>query len=269
MLPLTKYPFGPVSWVFYIVEKRYRAVSGRNSLMKHYSVTAIGLLLCTLIAGCASSEITQRQSYAAQDRLPRPGRIIVYDIRASATNVPASAAITGRYSLPQQPQTAEELRTGRQLGAQVGHILVKKILDMGMPAQRAGYGPPPVLGDVLITGQFITIEKGTRAERVIIGFGAGRGELKTHIEGYLVTPTGHRLLGTRDIATAGGKKPGLLVPGIVAAATSNPAGLIASSVLGIRGERITRSETLEGAAKRTTDEIAKELKKIFRRQGWI
>ena len=65
-------------------------------------------------------------------------------------------------------------------------------------------------------------------------------------------------MGTRQVGAAGGKKPALLVPGIVTAATSNPAGLIASIVLGIRGEKITRSETLEGAAKRTTDEIAKE-----------
>ncbi len=78
------------------------------------------------------------------------------------------------------------------------------------------------------------------------------------LDRYLVTERGHRLLGTRQVGAAGGKKPGLLVPGNVTAATSNPAGLIASIVLGIRGEKITRSETLEGAAKRTTDEIAKE-----------
>ncbi len=82
-----------------------------------------------------------------------------------------------------------------------------------------------------------------------------------------VTERGHRLLGTRRVGAAGGKKPGLPVPGIVTAATSNPAGPIASSVMGIRGEKKKGSETLEGAAKRTADEIAQELKKIFRKQG--
>ncbi len=236
--------------------------------MKAFYLAATGLLLA-LTAGCASSEITQRQSFAAQERLPRPGRIIVYDIRATAADIPATAAITGHYSHPQTPQTAQEIKVGRELGAQVAHGLVRKILDMGMPAERAGVGPLPQPGDVLITGQFITIKEGDRASRVIIGFGAGSTELKTHIEGYLVTERGHRLLGTREVSTAGGKKPGLLVPGIVTAATGNPVGLIASSVLGIRGERITGSATIEGAAKRTADEIAKELKKVFRSQGWI
>ena len=245
------------------------ATMHRGTTVKRFGLAATWLLLMVVLAGFASSTITWRQSYAAQDRLPRPGRIIVYDIRATATDIPASAAITGHYSLPGTPQTTQEIAVGRQLGALVAHRLVRKILDMGMPAQRAGFGPAAQFGDVLITGQFITIREGDRAKRVIIGFGAGSGKLKAHIEGYLVTERGHRLLGTRQVGTAGGKKPGLLLPGIVTAATSNPMGLIASSVMGIRGERAKGSETLEGAAKRTTDEIAKELKKIFQRQGWI
>ena len=237
--------------------------------MKYFDTVIAGILGLTVLVGCASSEITQRQSYAAQERIPRPGRIIVYDIRATSSDVPATAAITGSYSQRQSPQTADEIRVGRQLGNLVAANLVRKILDMGMPAQRAGHGPPPQLGDVLITGQFISIEEGDRAKRVFIGFGKGSSELQTHIEGYLVARDGHRLLGSRQVATAGGKKPGLIVPGIVAVATSNPAGLIVRSLIGVKDEKKGGAETLEGAAKRTADEMAKELKTIFRRQGWI
>ena len=226
--------------------------------MTSFSRTMTCMLALAVLAGSASSEITRRQSYAAQERLPRPGQIIVYDIAATPADISATAAITGYYSRRQSPQTAQEVQVGRQLGHQVAHTLVREILKMGMPAQRAGHGPLPQFGDVLITGQFISIDEGDRTKRVIIGFGKGSAEVKTHIEGYLVTERGHRLLGTRQVGAAGGKKPGLLVPVNVTAATSNPAGLIASIVLGIRGEKITRSETLEGAAKRTTDEIAKE-----------
>jgi len=59
------------------------------------------------------------------------------------------------------------------------------------------------------------------------------------------------------------------VPGIVAVATGNPVGLIVRSVIAVKDEKKKGSETLEGAAKRTADELAKELKAIFRRQGWI
>ena len=237
--------------------------------MRYLGKAITSILGLAVLVGCASSEITQRQSIAAQERIPRPGRIIVYDIRATPSDVSATAAITGSYSQRQSPQTAEEIRIGRRLGDRVAANLVRKILDMGMPAQRAGHGPPPQFGDVLITGQFISIDEGDRAKRLFIGFGKGSGELLTHIEGYLVARDGHRLLGSRQVATAGGKKPGLIVPGIVAVATSNPVGLIARSVIGVKDEKTGGAETLEGAAKRTADELAKELKTIFRQQGWI
>ncbi len=237
--------------------------------MRNFGAGIAGILGLAVLVGCASSEITQRQSYAAQERMPRPGRIIVYDISATASDVPATAAITGSYGQRQSPQTADEIRIGRQLGERVAANLVRTILAMGLPAQRAGHGPPPQIGDVLITGQFISIEEGDRAKRLIIGFGKGAGEVQTHIEGYLVTPQGHRLLGSRQVATAGGSKPGLIVPGIVAVATRNPIGLIVRGVIGVKDEKKGGSETLEGAAKRTADEVAKELKAIFRRQGWM
>ena len=237
--------------------------------MACFNRTVICMVALAALAGCASSEITQRQSYAAQERIARPGRIIVYDIRATSSDVPATAAITGSYTRRQSPQTAEEIQLGRRLGDRVAANLVGKIRAMGMSAQRAGQGPPPQMGDVLITGQFISIDKGERGKRVIIGFGKGSNELQTHVEGYLVTPTGNRLLGSREIETAGGKKPGLAVGAIMTAATGSPIGLVVNSVLTLKGEKKEGSETMEGAANRTADEIAKELKEVFRRHGWI
>ena len=76
-------------------------------------------------------------------------------------------------------------------------------------------------------------------------------------------------MGSRDIDTAGGKKPGLIVPGIVVLATANPVGLIVVGGMKLMSEKKKGSETLEGAAERTADEIAKELKKLFRERGWI
>ena len=237
--------------------------------MKYFGTVIASVFGLAVLVGCASSETAQRQSYAAQEQIPRPGRIIVYDISATPSDIPATAAITGSYNQRPVPQTAEEIQLGRQLGARVAADLGRSILDMGMPAQQAGHGPPPQMGDVLITGQFISIDEGDRAKRVFIGFGKGSAKLQTHIEGYLVTSAGHRLLGSRQVDTAGGKAPGLVVSGVMTAATGNPVGLLVNSVLTVKGEKKEGSETLEGAARRTADEIAKELKTIFRRQGWI
>jgi len=55
----------------------------------------------------------------------------------------------------------------------------------------------------------------------------------------------------------------------MAVVTKNPAGLLVRGVISLKDEKKGGSETLEGAAKRTASEVAKELKTIFRRQGWI
>jgi hypothetical protein len=46
----------------------------------------IFLVSFALPAGCASTEIGQRDSRAAGERLPRPEWIIVYDINATAVD---------------------------------------------------------------------------------------------------------------------------------------------------------------------------------------
>jgi hypothetical protein len=234
------------------------------------TISVLGACASSEITGrqaCASSEITGRQAYSEQEKIARPGRVIVYDFAATPADIPPSAGITGYYSVRQTPQTSKEIQLGRQLAAQVSKKLVREILDMGMPAQRAGNGPPPQIGDVLITGQFISIDEGSRTKRVIIGFGKGSGELRTHAQGYLVTRSGHRLLGSREVTAAGGKKPGMLLPTVGTIAMANPVGLVVGAAVNIHKE--TGSETIEGAAKRTATSLAKELRTAFRRQGWI
>ena len=134
---------------------------------------------------------------------------------------------------------------------------------MGITAQHAADGPLPDPGDAMIVGQFYSIDEGARGRRVVIGFGAGSGDLNVSVNGYLVTDTGHRQLGLREAGTSGSRMPGLAVP----VAFSNPVMLAANSAMTLRGER--GAETLEGAAERAADIVADELEVVFRNNGWI
>ena len=60
----------------------------------------------------------------------------------------------------------------------------------------------------------------------MIDFGAGAAELTTAVEGYQMTPAGPRRLGGGEVASGGGKVPGVLVPLAVLAGSGNPVGLI-------------------------------------------
>ena len=219
-----------------------------------------------VLAGCASTEVTSRQAYTGP-ALPRPGRIIVQDFGATPGDVPADSALAAEAAAA-TPQTAADLEVGRQLGAEVAERLTANLREAGLPAVQAAGQPPPRPGDVVIEGNFYGIEEGSTGRRVLLGFGSGAAELRTAVEVYRMTPGGLRHLAGGTTDSGGGKTPGLAMPLAVAAATANPLGLVVVGAMKVRGER-TGSNTIEGAAERTADEIAARLEEGARKQGWI
>ena len=101
--------------------------------------------------------------------------------------------------------TAEQIAVGRKLGAGVASDLVTEIQNMGLPAVRAAGQPPPQVGDLVIMGYFVSVQQGSAAERVLIGFGSGAADLKTVVEGYLMTDQGLRRLGSGETNSGGGR----------------------------------------------------------------
>jgi hypothetical protein len=120
----------------------------------------------------------------------------------------------------------------------------------------------------VIKGQFVSIAEGRTGRRVLLGFGSGATELKAAVEVYQMTAQGLRRLGGGETDSAGGKGPGMLAPVAVFAATANPLGLIIGGAVKLH-EMKTGSDTIEGAAKRTADEIAAQLRVAAEKQGWI
>jgi len=231
-------------------------------------VPCLMLITACITTSCASSDLTARRQYVGDEPLPKPARIIVYDFAATPGDIPADASISGNYKSYATPQTKEQIRLGRQLGDMVARELVKEILQLGMPAERAESGMPPGIGDLLIKGEFVSIDEGSRRKRMLIGFGAGAADLKTHVDGYQITAQGPRRLGTGEVKAGGGKMPGMLVP-VAGGAMAGAAGRSAVVSGGMNISQEKGSESLEGAAKRTAQEIAKILSRAFARYGWI
>ena len=236
--------------------------------MKSFSRVALCLFALVALAACASTKVTGSQSYQGE-RLARPDRIIVHDFAATASDIPAWSTAAGRYAAPSTPRTAKEIETGRKLGAQVAKELVAEIQGMGLPAVLATGQPEPDLGDIVISGHFESVDTGSAAKRLAIGFGSGGAKLTTQVEGYLMTEQGLRKLGSREITSGGGgKTPGIMVPLAVTIATANPIGLIVGGAVKVGGE-VTGKSTIKGSAKRTAKKIADELRVAFEKQGWI
>jgi hypothetical protein len=237
----------------------------RGTFMKSCVITAYCLALAAL-AGCASTDITERQTYQ-HEKFSRPARILVYDFAATYADLPEWSAPARRHDATMTTPPGEELEKGRELGAKVANHLVEEIREMGLPAVAAA-GRTLRTGDVMLVGYFESIEEGSAAKRVALGFGAGGAELKTQVEGYHMTDQGPRELGSRDLDSAGGKSPGLVVPLAVGIATHNPIGLVAGTALHVAGE-VSGKSTIDGSAQRTAKKIGDELKVIFQQEGWI
>ena len=235
--------------------------------MKLFSRIVLCLFVIAAIIGCASSTITSRQEYQG-GKIARPDHIIVYDFAATPADVPAESAIAGQYSEHSTPQTAEQIATGRQVGAEIAKVLVEDIRGMGLPAERASSQTVPQIGDLVIKGSLLSINEGSAAERVAIGFGSGASQLKVAVEGFLMTDRGLRKLGSGTADTSGSKSPGAALGVVGAVATANPAGLIISTGMKVYGEE-SGSSTIEGRAKDMAKEIAGVLQVKFKEQGWI
>jgi hypothetical protein len=236
--------------------------------MKSHSGIALCLSALVVVAGCASTKFTAGQSDIGSEKIARPDRIIVHDLAATPADIPAFSAAASQYAAPATPPTAAEIQTGRKLGAEVAKELVAEIQGMGLPAVQAAGQPAPRVGDIVIIGYFESIHKGSAAERVVLGFGAGAAELRTAVEGYLMTAQGLRKLGSGEVEAGAGKSPGLILPLAVTAATANPIGLIVGSAVKV-GEEATGQGTIQGEAKRTAKEIAVQLRARFQQEGWI
>lgn len=236
----------------------------------HWGITS-RILLCLFIVGviigCATAEVTDRERRVT-GKIPRPDHILVYDFAARPADVPADSALAGHPDVQQTPQTAEQIATGRQVGAEIAERLVEEIRSMGLPAERASSRTTPRINDLVIRGALLSIEEGSLTKRLTIGFGSGKSELSVAVEGYQMTTQGLRRLGSGTVETGGGKGPGVAAPLAVILATGNPVGLVVGGGMKVYGE-VTGKSKIEGRAEQAAKTIADELKPRFREQGWI
>jgi hypothetical protein len=225
------------------------------------------LLSIVMLAGCASTKITQ-QTPMDSAALPRPNQIWVYDFVADPSRIPADSSIGANLSAPTTQPTAQELETGRELGALIAKYLTADISAMGLPATRATPESQPQVGDGVIRGYLVSAESGSAARRFVIGLGSGNSEMETVVEGYAVTRNGWRKLGSGTLSSSGNKMPGMFAPAALTIATHNPVGLVVVGGMKVYGEASGKN-TLEGRARATADAIAAQLKVRFQKRGWI
>jgi len=235
--------------------------------MKPYGRIVSCVFTLALIAGCASTEVSDRQEYKG-GKMPRPAHIWVYDFAATPADVPTESALADKQLEHPSPQTAEQIELGRQMGALIATQLVEEIRGMGLPGARGSSGTNPEINDLVIKGYLLSLDEGSATKRVAVGFGSGASHLSAVAEGFQMTAQGLRKVGSGNIDAGGGKTPGGAVGVVGLIVTGNPAGLLIGTGAKAYGE-YSGSSKIEGRAKAIAKEIAETIKPKFQQQGWI
>jgi hypothetical protein len=242
-----------------------RAPSGRSRLAR----TAAALVGSVLLAACTSA---QSQIESTAQMLPQPQLVIVDTFATSPEEVQLEEGLSADVEEAIKAhhgtsRTEQELQVGHQVADALANELVVEIRDLGLQAERGNTVPPGQIG-LLIKGQFVSIDEGNRTERVIIGFGAGRSDVRTDAQVYEVTPSGRRLVDRIEVNAKSGLTPGM--------AETMGAGALAGHLVvsaAVSGGLHVVSETMGADVVADSDRaakgIAKQLSALFAQEGWI
>jgi hypothetical protein len=224
--------------------------------------------LVSIPVGCASTKVTMDNTYGG--KFPRPDQILVYNFAVSPDEVELDSGISGDIQrlINKTPRTDQERAIGRKISNTLANHLVSELTKLGFIAVRA-HSPAPQTGNsIAIKGQFISVDEGNQAERVVIGLGLGRTDVRAVVQAYDIDDGKKVLVNQFGINARSGSSPGMAETLGVGALT----GHVATSVVVSSGVQVgteTFSANVEADADRTAKAIVNELKKYFITQDWI
>lgn len=190
-----------------------------------------------LLAGCASSQATDVALAPPPAITPAPQSISVEVTVAPTLGDNADA------------QNAAEM---------LHAALLKRFGDAGVTA-RTATAPAPAR----LTVQITRADKGNGIKRMFAGFGAGRSALQT-VTTFQVTDRNTPSLSFSS-TTKSSRKPGLMLPGAVAAATGDASRFLIGGGVNLL---IPSRAGIPHEADRSAKLIVKQTRELYRASGW-
>ena len=233
-------------------------------MIKPY-IALFAALLLSCVVGCGQTGV--RDIKLTQEKnVPRPARMLVYDFAVSEREVTEYQGI-----MRQQPSIKDPVERERQIAAEAKDALAEEVVDglrkLGFTVERVSRGTAATENELLIDGQFLTVDEGNPLRRLVIGFGSGTSTVQTRVQAYqgseakrLIEFTTHsdsgKLPGAAPMLGTGAAVQGGVTAGMVVANTA------------VSGVKTYKSDVARMAAE-SGDQVVRYLSEFFAGQGWI
>lgn len=237
-------------------------ISGKRSDL------CVAALALALLAGCTQGSSQIKTSAG----LPRPQLVVVQEFAVVPGEVQLDPGLSSTVDetlggIAGPPPSAEEQQVARQVASALADKLVVEIRDLGLEAQRGQGLPPGYATGLVVTGQFVSVDQGNRTERVAIGLGAGRSDVRVRAQVFDASPRGRMLADEIEVDAKSGLQPGMAeTMGAGALAGHFVASTLISGGLQVADELLGTSVVAD--SDRAAKGIAKQLAGFFAEQGW-
>ena len=233
--------------------------------MKTTTLRCLGVLAFCFFAACSQTGI-RRAVPTPETDLPRPGRILVYDFAVSEQEVKGYQEI-----MRQQPAIKNVAERERLVAQEVKDALAEELVDalkpLGFIVERVPRGTRVSDHDLLIVGQFMTVEEGNPSKPFTVGFGSGASGVGTEVQVYQA-PQSRRVLQLMTQSDSGklpGATPLLGAEAVAQGGVSAGMAMPKATVSGVK----TYQSVVARMAAASGNQVARYLSEFFAKQGWI
>lgn len=212
------------------------------------------------ITGEAKIEVIK--SYGGSGVLPKPSIVVIQDFQLIGdviTDDSAAARLRlGRGHGSNADSTPDALV--QQVQTVFSKTLKAELDKVKVPSERESDSSGPAAGTALLVGgEFMAINAGNKSKRILIGFGRGASDIKTHVTVYSFTKGERTAILEFNLNSESGKKPGAIATAGTGSLAVGAAGAAAGA----------GKSDVEADASRMAKAVAKQLEGFMAAQQWI
>jgi hypothetical protein len=212
-----------------------------------------------IVTGRAKIQLLYR--YDGSTLSPRPDRVVLQDFPTEGEVVLEKSRFHHHHLLHHE---SNEDASPEELMQHVRDTFAKTVIERlekdNVQTERVLDASMKNEPELIIRGEFISVNQGNARKRIMIGFGRGASDIKTHVVLSLVANGRCTVLLDFNVNSQSGKEPGAL-------ASTSGVGIAAGTVVGTLGDE--RSATVEADAARTGKLVVEQTLSVMTAENWM